>query len=100
MICVEYKKHLVNSKLTDPEWIVRGGLYFNPADKTYIGFVKEEADRDYFIPDGLKALTLAELQSRMTPFTAKEDDKPDSRVLTEAEKSADIKKIFDMFTAM
>ena len=100
MICVEYKRHLVNSKLTDPEWIVQGGLYFNPADKTYVGFVKEEANRDYFIPDGLKTLTLAELQSRTIPLTAREDDKPDARVLTEAEKSEDIEKVFNMFTSI
>jgi len=102
MICVEYKKHLVSAKLTDPEWVSHGGMYFNPADKTYVGFVKEESDRDYYIPDGLKELTLEELQVRTMPLTAgiRESEEPDARVLTEEEKSEDIEKVFNIFSAL
>lgn len=64
MQIVEYKKHLVDDELKDPEWVVRGSLLYNPLDKTYIGFVLDEEDREYYLPDTVSILTEEEVVIR------------------------------------
>jgi hypothetical protein len=56
MKCVEYKLHAINGNATMPPWIVVGGMLYLDFNKTYVGFVKDEEDRDYYVPDTLVEL--------------------------------------------
>jgi hypothetical protein len=53
---VEYKQHLLNGKVIDPEWILKGKFFFNPENKTWVGITYDETERDYYLPDGLVIL--------------------------------------------
>jgi hypothetical protein len=48
---VEYKNHLVGGFSVQPNFIISGGFFFKPEDKTYLGVV--DNNRDYWIPDSL-----------------------------------------------
>lgn len=64
MKIVEYKRHLVNGVIADPEFLAAGGGFCNPADHTWIGVVAEDADRLFYVPDTLVVLTLDEAKQR------------------------------------
>lgn len=64
MKIVEYKRHLVSGMIRDPEFIVSGGVFLNPADATWVGKVLDEADRTYYVPDSLVELTRETLIAR------------------------------------
>jgi hypothetical protein len=53
-VCVEYKLHK-NSEgnLKAPDWVENGGHFKNYDDNTLIAFIPDEADREWWIPDGL-----------------------------------------------
>jgi len=61
---VEYKQHLLNGKVVDPEWIIKGKYLFNPQDKTWVGLTYDETERDYYLPDSLIVLDREGLISR------------------------------------
>ena len=63
--CLEYKLHR-NEKgnLTTPSWMSDGGYYQSPTDKTMIGFVPSESERDWYVPDSAVSLSEAEFISR------------------------------------
>jgi len=64
MIVVEYKRHLVNGVLVDPEWVKDGGYF--PVEGTWIGLVESEEDRKYYIPGSLVHIsTVNELKIRL-----------------------------------
>lgn len=68
----EYKRHLINGQLRDPEFVVNGGHWFNPVDFTYVAVSPDVAE--YYIPDTLVELTRDQLNDRVllihsqTPF--------------------------------
>lgn len=74
MQLVEYKKILTNGSLANPEWIIEGDMLYDPEDKTYVGIVLPEADREYYIPDSVTYLTIGESIARslnihkLTPY--------------------------------
>ena len=72
MAVVEYKLHVINNQgdMVTPPWIQDGGNWSNPADKTLIGWIPAEADRDYWVPDNIVTLTKAELNTRMLAIHA------------------------------
>jgi hypothetical protein len=53
MKIVEYKKHLVGGAVTEPDFIISGGGLHDPINKTWIGTVYEENERNYYVPDSL-----------------------------------------------
>lgn len=66
MKIVEYKKHLVNGCLVDPEFIFSGNAFNNLIDNTWIGKVLDESARNYYVPDTLVELTREQLIQRVT----------------------------------
>ena len=72
MAVVEYKLHVINNQghMVTPPWIQDGGNWQNPADKTLIGWIPAEADRDYWVPDNITTITKAELNTRMLAIHA------------------------------
>jgi hypothetical protein len=67
MPVIEYKLHAVDSgqALQAPHWVIDGGNWYNPADRTLVGWTPAEADRAYYVPDTITTLTKAELNTRL-----------------------------------
>ena len=67
MPVIEYKLHVINSQkhMQAPHWVTDGGNWYNPADKTLVGWTPAETDRDYYVPDTVTTLTKAELNTRL-----------------------------------
>ena len=59
MPVVEYKLHIVTNKggMAAPLWVAEGGYHQSPIDKTLVGWVKPEADRDFYVPDTVTEFT-------------------------------------------
>ena len=59
MPVVEYKMHAVNAKgsASAPLWIDDGGYHSSPIDKTKVGWVLADSDRDYYVPDTVITLS-------------------------------------------
>ena len=72
MPVIEYKLHAVDSgqALQTPHWVIDGGQWYNPADKTLVGWTPAEADRAYYVPDTVTTLTKAELNTRLLAIHA------------------------------
>ena len=52
MPIVEYKHHINHlGKIEVPGWVMDRGYHYRDSDKTYLGWVEAEADREYLIPD-------------------------------------------------
>ena len=91
--CIEYKLHRNDrGNLSTPSWMSDGG-YYQAADKSLVGFVPVESERDWFVPDSVSMLTEQEFVNRcMKMHTATPFQKMDGLVLkpmtkAEAEKS-------------
>ena len=73
--CIEYKLHRNDrGSLTTPSWMSDGGYYQNPADKSMVGFVPVENEREWYVPDSALVLSQSEFVARgmamhsATPF--------------------------------
>jgi hypothetical protein len=64
MKIVEYKKHLVNGAVTEPDFIISGGGLHDPINKTWIGTIYEETERNYYVPDSLLEMNRTSLIQR------------------------------------
>lgn len=101
MILVEYKLHKVSKNAKQaPQFIVDGGYYPSPLDKTMVGLVEDEADRDYYIPDTIAILTKEEFVARqlaihaVVPMVSIGDDMNETD-MTDAEVTATIGSWYD-----
>jgi len=91
--CVEYKLHRnERGNLTTPSWMSDGGYYQNPADKSMIGFVPVESEREWYVPDSALVLSQSEFVARgmamhsANPFQKMGDDpSADMTPMTDAE---------------
>ena len=78
--CLEYKLHR-NEKgnLMTPSWMSDGG-YYQAADKSMVGFVPVESEREWFVPDSAVKLTEAQFITRgmaihsASPFQKMDND--------------------------
>ena len=72
MPVIEYKLHAVDpgQALQTPHWVIDGGNWYNPAERTLVGWTPAEADRAYYVPDTVTTLTKAELNTRMLAIHA------------------------------
>ena len=76
-----------------PEWIEDGGYFHDSANKTFVGWSPDEADREYYIPDTVTTLTASELNTKVlaqhaeNPFQTAPDGE-EQRDMTNAEVSA------------
>ena len=66
MPVIEYKFQISETgRKVIPGYVEDRGHWYNPADKTFVGWVKAEADREYWVPDTIEELTKAELVTRV-----------------------------------
>ena len=72
MPVVEYKMHVVTNKggSTAPLWIEDGGYHTSPIDKTKVGWVLAEADREYYVPDTITELSKTDFINRQLTIHA------------------------------
>ena len=91
MPVIEYKLHAINSQkhMQAPHWVIDGGNWYNPADKTLVGWTPAEADREYYVPDTVTTLTKAELNTRLLAIHAN----------TKYQKGQDVDTLEDMTDA-
>ena len=112
MPVVEYKMHAVNAKgsASAPLWVDDGGYHTSPIDKTKIGWVLPEADRDYYVPDTVTELSKSQFVTRqlaihaVQPFMndspmedGEEDDDPTE--MTNDEVTAEMESWYDSFVS-
>ena len=90
--CVEYKLHRNDrGNLTTPSWMSDGGYYQNPADKSMVGFVPVESEREWYVPDSALVLSQSEFVARgmamhsATPFQNMSDGGMDMTPMTDAQ---------------
>ena len=63
-LCIEYKLHRnKNGTLETPPWINDGGYYRN-AERSMVGFVPSDNERDWYVPDSAVKLTEAQFITR------------------------------------
>ena len=90
---LEYKMHMTAGGMRTPEWVEDGGYFHDSANKTFVGWSPDEADREYYIPDTVTTLTATELDTKVlalhaaNPFQTIPDD-GEQRDMTNAEVSA------------
>mgnify|MGYP001181406019 CR=1 FL=1 len=66
MPVIEYKFQISETgRNVIPGYVEDRGHWYNPTDFTYVGWVKAEADREYWVPDTIEELTKAELVTRV-----------------------------------
>ena len=58
---LRYKLHRTPMGNTTPPWVEDPGNFYDPDDKTLIGYTPDEGDRDYWVPDTVINFTQTEL---------------------------------------
>lgn len=110
MPVVEYKMHAVNAKgsASAPLWVDDGGYHTSPIDKTKIGWVLPEADREYYIPDTVTELSKSQFVTRQltihasVPFMTSdmEDGEPvEPEKMTDAQVTTEMETWYDSFVS-
>lgn len=69
---LEYKLIKTDRGIHTPNWIEDGGYFYNPVDKTFIGYTPNETDRDYYVPDTVIELTETQLAARINDLGLKD----------------------------
>jgi len=69
MQILEYKLHASANGMFCPPWIKDGGYWNNPDDYTLVGVASDP--NEYYIPDTVTKLTVAELKTRQLAIHAK-----------------------------
>ena len=69
MQILEYKLHASANGMLCPPWIKDGGYWGNPDDYTLVGVAVDP--NEFYIPDTVTRLTLAELKTRQLAIHAK-----------------------------
>ena len=69
MTIIEYKLHPSPDGMKVPDFVTDGGYWWNKDDYTLIGTVPDGVE--YYVPDTVVTLTLAELQARQRAIHAK-----------------------------
>jgi hypothetical protein len=62
---IEYKMHMTAGGMRTPEWVEDGGYFSDDATNTKVGWSPDEADREYYVPDTVTTMTLAELKTKL-----------------------------------
>jgi hypothetical protein len=98
--CIEYKLHRNDrGNLTTPSWMSDGG-YYQAADKSMVGFVPVEGERDWFVPDSVSMLTEQEFVTRCmamhgsNPFQKRDANGMDMTPMTNAEADAMLRQFY------
>lgn len=105
MPVIEYK-FIINDagKMQIPGYVENRGHWYNPADHTYLGWVKPESEREFWVPDTIEEKTKAECVTRALAMHAAnpimadtEDGSPSETPMTDAEVTADVEAWYDAF---
>ena len=112
MPVVEYKMHVVTNKggATAPLWVDDGGYHSSPIDKTKVGWVLPEANREYYVPDTVVELSKSEFVTRqlaihaVQPFLTITDENGgqpagDPVDMTNAEVTTEMESWYDSFVS-
>ena len=107
MPVIEYKFQISETgRNVIPGYVEDRGHWYNPADHTYVGWVKAEADREYWVPDTIEELTKAELVTRVLgmhaadPIMAADSDGTVSETeMTNDEVTTMVEAWYDTFVA-
>ena len=109
MPVVEYKMHVVTNKggATAPLWVEDGGYHTSPIDKTKVGWVLPEADREYYVPDTVIELSKSEFVTRqlaihaVQPFmnNSEEPSEGDPTEMTNDEVTTEMGSWYDSFVS-
>ena len=101
--CIEYKLHRNDrGNLTTPSWMSDGG-YYQAADKSMVGFVPVEGEREWFVPDSVSMLTEQEFVTRClamhsnSPF--QKMDNMEMTPMTNAEADAMLRQFYQFKAA-
>lgn len=67
-----YKKHLKNGELVQPDFTTdtQRGFFYDASDKTYVCFIPDESEREYYVPDSLEQINRVELINRVKRISA------------------------------
>ena len=91
MQILEYKLHASKGGMKNPDWISDGGYFQNPDDHTFIGVAP--SNNEFYIPDTVTVLTLAELKTRQLAvhekYPIREAMKENNMTNSEVEASID-----------
>jgi hypothetical protein len=112
MPVVEYKLEVINNKggATAPLWVDDGGYHSSPIDKTKVGWVLPEVDREYYVPDTVTELSKSEFVTRqlaihaVQPFMndsepTEDDEDNDPTEMTNAEVTTEMESWYDSFVS-
>lgn len=105
MPVVEYKFQISETgKNVIPGYIEDRGHWYNPADFTFVGWVKAEADREYWVPDTIEELTKSEMVTRVlgmhaaNPMMAVDSDGTETDTqMTDSEVTTMVENWYDSF---
>ena len=104
MPIVEYKFNVSEEgKNIIPGYIVDRGYHYRDSDKTYLGFVLAEADREYWIPDPLAEKSKSDCVTRAlamhsaSPFMRDSDGT--EVTMSNSEVTSDIENWYDQIIA-
>lgn len=105
MPVVEYKFQISETgRNVIPGYIEDRGHWYNPADFTYVGWVKAEADREYWVPDTIEELTKSEMVTRVlgmhatNPMMAVDSDGTETDTqMTDSEVTTMVENWYDSF---
>lgn len=105
MPVIEYKFIINNvGKMQIPGYVEDRGHWYNPADHTYLGWVKPESEREFWVPDTIEEKTKAECVTRAlamhaaSPMMANDSDgTPSETPMTDAEVTAVVEAWYDAF---
>ena len=110
MPVVEYKMHVVTNKggATAPLWVDDGGYHTSPIDKTKVGWVLADSDREYYVPDTVVELSKTDFINRqlaihaVLPISEVSEDsngEPIETLLDSAEVTSTMGTWYDTFVA-
>ena len=108
MPVVEYKMHVVTNKggATAPLWVDDGGYHTSPIDKTKVGWVLADSDREYYVPDTVVELSKTDFINRqlaihaVVPISEVSEDsngQPTETLLDSSEVTATMGTWYDNF---
>ena len=105
MPVIEYK-FIINDvgKMQIPGYVEDRGHWYNSADHTYLGWVKPESEREFWVPDTIEEKTKAECVTRALAMHSaspmqKDDGEGNLSDMTDAEVTTDVEAWYDAFVA-
>jgi hypothetical protein len=95
--CVEYKLHRNDKgQLHIPTWIEDPGYYYNPTNKTFIGFLPENPD--WYIPNTVVSMPLTDFLNRglaiHKEYPELVSDEPDAKPISAIHFKKQLKKFY------